>query len=195
MRLDDQALDRLFRTARTRWEFTDEPVTDEDLRELYDLVKLGPTSANSSPARFMFVRSAEGKEKLKPALSAGNLDKTMKAPVTVIVAQDPQFYHQLPRLYPPVDTKSWFSGNPDLAEDTAYRNAVLQGGYLILAARALGFDCGPMSGFEKAKVDRAFFSLNGWKSNFLVNLGRAAAEEQPAERLPKLSFEEATLFA
>ena len=102
MRLDDQALDRLFRTARTRWEFTDEPVTDEDLRELYDLVKLGPTSANSSPARFMFVRSAEGKEKLKPALSAGNLDKTMKAPVTVIVAQDPQFYHQLPRLYPPV---------------------------------------------------------------------------------------------
>ena len=195
MRLDDQALDTLFRTARTRWVFTDEPVTDDDLRELYDLVKLGPTSANCSPARFAFIRSAEGKEKLKPALSAGNVDKTMAAPVTVIVAQDPQFYHQLPKLYPPADAKSWFSSNPDLAEDTAYRNAVLQGAYLILAARALGFDCGAMSGFEKAKVDRAFFSLSGWKSNFLINLGRGVAEEQPAERLPKLTFEEATLFA
>ena len=195
MKLDDQALDALFRTARTRWEFTDEPVTDDDLRALYELVKLGPPSANSSPARFVFVRTAEGKEKLKPALSAGNLEKTMKAPVTVIVAQDPQFYNQLPKLFPAVDAKAWFSGNPDLAEDTASRNATLQGGYLILAARALGIDSGAMSGFEKAKVDRAFFSLSGWKSNFLINLGHGAAEEQPAERLPKLSFEEATLFA
>ena len=127
-------------------------------RQLYELVKLGPTSANCSPARFVFVRTPEGKEKLKPALSAGNLDKTMAAPVTVIVAQDPLFYQHLPKLFPPADAKSWFSGNPDLAEETAFRNSTLQGAYLIMAARALGIDCGAMSGFDSAKVDRAFFA-------------------------------------
>ncbi|HEY1858376.1 malonic semialdehyde reductase [Acidocella sp.] len=195
MALDDSALDILFRSARTKWEWTDQPVTEEDLHELYDLVKLGPTSANTSPARFMFVRSEAGKEKLKPALSAGNVDKTMAAPVTVIVAQDPLFYQHLPKLFPPADAKSWFSGNPDLAEETAFRNSTLQGAYLIVAARALGIDSGAMSGFDRAKVDRAFFAETGWKSNFLINLGHAKPGEHPFPRLPKLTFEEATKFA
>jgi 3-hydroxypropanoate dehydrogenase len=194
MALDDHALDILFRSARTKWEWTDEGVSDEDLLALYELVKLGPTSANCSPARFVFVRTPEGKEKLKPALSAGNLDKTMAAPVTVIVAQDPLFYQQLPKLFPPADAKSWFSGNPDLAEETAFRNSTLQGAYLILAARALGIDSGAMSGFDKTKVDRAFFSTSGWKSNFLINLGHGVAEH-PFPRLPKLTFEEAAILA
>jgi 3-hydroxypropanoate dehydrogenase len=195
MVLDDAALDTLFRTAHTTWDFTDEPVTDDDLKALYELVKLGPTSANCSPARFVFVRTPEGKEKLRPVLSAGNLEKTMAAPLTVIVAQDPFFFHHLPRLFPTADAKSWFSGNPDLADDTATRNSTLQGAYFILAARALGLACGPMSGFDKVKVERAFFPSSGWKANFLINLGYAKPVETPAERLPKLSFEEATLFA
>jgi len=194
MALDDAALDVLFRESRSKWEFTDEPVTDEDLRAIYDLLKMGPTSANCSPARFVFIRTPEGKEKLKPALSAGNLDKTMKAPVTVIVAHDPQFYQLLPKLFPHADAKSWFSGNPDLAEETGFRNSTLQGAYLMLAARALGIDSGAMSGFDKQKVDRAFFSSSGWKSNFLINLGHGVAEH-PFPRLPKLTFEEAALLA
>jgi 3-hydroxypropanoate dehydrogenase len=192
--LDENALDVLFRAARTKWEFTEEPVTDDELTALYELVKLGPTSANCSPARFVFIRTAEGKEKLKPALSAGNLDKTMAAPVTVIVAHDPLFYQNLPKLFPQADAKAWFSGNPDLAEETAFRNSTLQGAYLMMAARAMGIDCGPMSGFDKTKVDRAFFNEKGWKSNFLINLGHGAAEH-PFPRLPKLSFEEAAVFA
>ncbi len=193
MALDDAALDVLFRESRTKWEFTDEPVTDADLQAIYDLVKLGPTSANCSPARFVFIRTAEGKEKLRPALSAGNLEKTMKAPVTVIVAWEPQFYQKLPFLFPPADAKSWFSGNPDLAEETAFRNSSLQGAYLMVAARALGIDSGAMSGFDKTKVDRAFFASSGWKSNFLINLGHGVAEH-PFPRLPKLSFEEAAIL-
>jgi 3-hydroxypropanoate dehydrogenase len=192
--LDDTALDTLFRTARTHWDFSDQPVTDDELKALYELVKLGPTSANCCPARFLFIRTPEAREKLKPALSAGNLDKVMSAPVTVIVAQDPLFYQKLPFLFPTVDAKSWFSGNPDLAEETAFRNSTLQGAYLILAARAQGLDCGPMSGFDKARVDRAFFNENGWKSNFLLNLGHANPIELPP-RSPKLSFEDAALFA
>jgi len=192
--LDETALDVLFRAARTKWEWTDEPVTDDDLKALYELVKLGPTSANCTPARFVFIRTTEGKEKLKPALSAGNLEKTMAAPVTVIVAQDPMFYQHLPKLFPPADAKAWFSGNPDLAEETAFRNSTLQGAYLILAARALGIDSGAMSGFDKTKVDRAFFNENGWKANFLINLGHGKPEH-PFERLPKLAFEDAAIFA
>ncbi len=192
--LDDAALDALFRDARSRYHYTDQPVTDDDLRAVYDLVKLGPTSANCTPARFVFIRTPEGKEKLKPALSAGNLEKTMAAPVTVIVAWDPLFYQQLPRLFPHADAKSWFSGNPDLAEITAFRNSSLQGGYFILAARALGIDGGAMSGFDNAKVDRAFFSDKGWRSNFLINLGHAEGPP-PFERLPKLDFDEAAVFA
>jgi 3-hydroxypropanoate dehydrogenase len=194
MALDDAALDTLFRTARTKWEWTEQPVSDDDLLALYELVKLGPTSANCSPARFVFIRTPEGKAKLRPALSAGNLEKTMAAPVTVIVAYDPLFYTQLPKLYPPADAKGWFSGNPDLAQETAFRNSTLQGAYLIMAARALGIDSGAMSGFDKAKVDQAFFGQSGWKSNFLLNLGHAAPEH-PFERLPKLGFEEAAILA
>jgi 3-hydroxypropanoate dehydrogenase len=195
MPIDDAALNELFRDARTKWDYADREVTDDELKALYDLVKMGPTSANSSPARFVFVRSAEGKEKLKPALSAGNLDKTMAAPVTVIVAQDPLFFHKLPELFPHADAKSWFSGNPDLAEETAFRNSTLQGAYLIIAARALGFDCGAMSGFDKAKVDRAFFAQSGWKSNFLLNLGHPKPSAPAFPRLPRLDFADATLFA
>jgi 3-hydroxypropanoate dehydrogenase len=195
MPIDDHALDVLFRDARTKWEYADTAVTDEQLKALYDLVKMGPTSANSSPGRFVFVRTPEGKEKLKPALSAGNLDKTMAAPVTVIVAQDPLFYHKLPELFPHADAKSWFSGNPDLAEETGFRNSTLQGAYLIIAARALGFDSGAMSGFDRAKVDRAFFAQNGWKSNFLINLGHPKPSEPAFPRLPRLDFADATLFA
>jgi len=192
--LDETALDVLFRAARTKWEWTDEPVTDDDLKALYELVKLGPTSANCTPARFVFIRTPEGKEKLRPALSGGNIDKTMAAPVTVIVAQDPLFYQHLPKLFPPADAKAWFSGNPDLAEETAFRNSTLQGAYLILAARALGIDSGAMSGFDKTKVDRAFFNESGWKSNFLINLGHGQPEH-PFERLPKLAFEDAAILA
>lgn len=195
MALDDSALDILFRTARTKWEFTDEPVTDDELKALYDLVKMGPTSANSSPARFVFIRTPEGKEKLKPALSAGNLEKTMAAPVTVIVAQDALFYTKLPTLYPPADAKGWFSGNPDLAEETAFRNSTLQGAYLMIAARAMGIDSGAMSGFDKSLVNRAFFNQNSWKANFLINLGHAKPGEHPFPRLPKLDFEEAVILA
>lgn len=189
--LDDRALDRLFREARTHNKWTDRPVPDAKLRELYDLLKWGPTSANASPARFVFVRTPEGKAKLKPALSAGNVEKTMTAPVTVIVAHDLHFYDRLPELFPHApDAKTWFTGSYSFAEQTAFRNSSLQGAYLILAARAVGLDAGPMSGFDNAKVDEAFLAGTNWKSNFLVNLGYG----DPAglfPRNPRLSFEEA----
>ena len=194
MSLDHAALDALFTSARTQNKWTDQPVSDADLQALYDLVKMGPTSANSSPARFVFIRTPEGKEKLKPALSAGNLDKTMTAPVTVIVAYDPKFYDQLPKLFPHADARAWFSGNEALAQETAFRNSTLQGGYLILAARALGIDTGAMSGFDKAKVDEAFFAESGFKSNFLINLGHGDASGV-FPRSPRLSFDEACSFA
>jgi 3-hydroxypropanoate dehydrogenase len=189
MKLDDPALDQLFRTARTHNKWTDEPVTDDEIRAVFDLMKMAPTSANSSPARFLFLRSVSSKERLRPALSAGNLDKTMAAPVTAIVAYDPHFYEQLPKLFPHADARAWFSGNPPLAEETAFRNSTLQGGYFILAARALGLDCGPMSGFDKAKVDAEFFSYRGWKSNFLINLGHGDPEGL-FERSPRFDFAE-----
>ncbi|MFC4159657.1 malonic semialdehyde reductase [Chitinimonas lacunae] len=192
--LDNAAFDQLFRNARTYNEFQDRPLDDATLHQLYDLMKWGPTSANSSPARFVFVRSDEAKQKLKPALSEGNLDKTMKAPVTVIVAHDLAFYDELPRLFPHTDARSWFAGNETLIQTTAFRNGTLQGAYLILAARALGLDCGPMSGFDNAKVDEAFFAGTRIKSNFLINLGYG----DPAKLYPRnerLSFEEACRIA
>lgn len=192
--LDSAALDQLFREARTAYKWTSEPVSDETLRELYELVKLGPTSANASPARFVFVRTPEGKAKLKQALSAGNTEKTMLAPVTVIVAHDPKFYDQLPRLFPFADAKAWFAGNWSLADATAFRNGSLQGAYLIMAARALGLDAGPMSGFDNAKVDELFFAESGFKTNFLVNLGHGEWPED-YKRSPRLSFEEAASLA
>ena len=188
--LDPAALDRLFREARTHNRWQDRPVPDATLQQLYDLLKWGPTSANCSPARFVFIRTREGKEKLRPALSSGNTEKTMTAPVTVIVAYDPQFYEHLPMLFPHnPDAKAWFTSNAQLAQETAFRNGTLQGAYLMVAARALGLDVGAMSGFDNAKVDAAFFAGNGWKSNFLVNLGYG----DPAGlygRLPRFGFDE-----
>jgi len=191
--LDDSALDTLFRAARTHNGWTAKPVTDETLRELYDIMKFGPTSANSSPARFVFLRSADARERLRPALSAGNLAKTMTAPVTVIVAYDPFFYERLPTLFPHDDARSWFAGNRALAEETAFRNGTLQGAYLIMAARALGLDTGAMSGFDRATVDRTFFDESGWKSNFLLNIGEG---DQAAlfPRNPRLAFDEACII-
>ncbi|MCS6891088.1 MAG: malonic semialdehyde reductase [Rhodovarius sp.] len=193
--LDERALDILFRAARTHHAWLDKPVSEETLRALYELLKWGPTSGNCSPARFVFIRTPEGKAKLKPALSAGNLEQTMSAPVTVIVAHDPRFYDELPRLFPAQPkARSWFASNYSLSEQTAFRNGTLQGAYLILAARALGLDCGPMSGFDAAKVEEAFLSPWGWKANFLVNLGYGDPARLPP-RGPRLSFEEATRFA
>jgi 3-hydroxypropanoate dehydrogenase len=188
--LDDKALDQLFREARTHNRWQDRPVPDAKLQEVYDLLKFAPTSANASPARFVFVRTQEGKAKLKQALSPGNVEKTMTAPVTAIVAYDTAFYDKLPFLFPHADARSWFAGNPAFAEQTAFRNGSLQGAYLILAARAVGLDAGPMGGFDAAKVDELFFAGTTWKSNFLVNLGYG----DPAglfPRSPRLSFDEA----
>jgi 3-hydroxypropanoate dehydrogenase len=192
--LDSNALAALFTEARTHNGWSDQPVTDAELQKIYELTRMGPTSANCSPARFVFVRSAEAKEKLRPALSSGNLEKTMAAPVTVIAAIDAQFFEKLPELFPHADAKSWFTSSPAVAEETAFRNGTLQAGYLILAARSLGLDTGPMSGFDKAKVDEAFFAGTSWKSNFLINIGHG----DPAKlfgRLPRLPFDEACVLA
>lgn len=191
--LDHTALDQLFREARTHNKWLDKPVTDDELRTLFDLLKQGPTSANCSPARFVFLRTTYSKERLKPALSAGNIEKTMAAPVVAIVAHDPKFYDQLPRLFPHADAKVWFTSNPGLAEETAFRNGTLQGAYLIMAARAMGLDAGPMSGFDRAKVDETFLWDRGWKSNFLINLGHGDPAALQA-RLPRLFFDEVCLL-
>ena len=191
--LDDSILEHVFRTARTPRRWRDIPVPDGLLHTLYDLVKLGPTSGNCSPARFVFLASRDSRERLRPALSAGNVERTMGAPVTVIVAQDPLFYEQMPRLYPEVEARSWFAADIGLAEETASRNSSLQGGYMILAARMLGLDAAPMSGFDAEKVDEIFLSGQGWRSNFLLNLGYADGE--PAHpRAPRLAFDEACLL-
>ena len=187
---NDAVLDQLFRTARTQNAFQDRPVEDSQLRALYDLLKWAPTSANASPARFVFVKSAEAKQKLAPALSEGNLEKTLAAPVTAIIAFDEDFHEKLPYLFPHTDAKAWFDGPSEGRHEAAFRNGTLQGAYLILAARALGLDAGPMSGFDNAKVDAAFFAGTAIKSNFLVNLGYG----DPTglfPRLPRLSFDEA----
>jgi 3-hydroxypropanoate dehydrogenase len=165
------SLDQLFRSARTAQRFRPEPVTDAQIHALYDLLKWGPTSMNCQPARFVFVRSAEAKERLKPALSQGNLAKTLAAPLTVIIAADSRFFEYLPEQFPAYDAKPMFEGNAALAQATAFRNSSLQGAYLILAARSLGLDCGPMSGFDAAAVDAAFFPEGRYKANFLVNVG------------------------
>lgn len=192
--LDQNALDTLFLTARTHNKWKPESVSEATLRQLYDLVKQGPTSANCSPARFVFVTTPEGKEKLKPALSSGNLEKTMAAPVTVIVAEDLEFHEKLPTLFPHADAKSWFTGNQAMIEETAFRNSSLQGAYLMLAARALGLDIGAMSGFDKDKVNEAFFAGTKIRANFLVNLGHGDASGLFG-KLPRLSFEEACSIA
>jgi len=192
--LDSAALDALFTDARTHSHWQDKPVSQALLRELYTLTALGPTSANCSPGRFVFVTSAEGKAKLKPALSSGNVDKTMSAPVTVIVAWDPEFFEQLPKLFPFGDARNWFTSSPELTKETAFRNSSLQAGYMILAARSLGLDAGPMSGFDPAKINAAFFSESKWQVNMLINLGYGEAGKLHP-RLTRLGFDEATAFA
>lgn len=187
--LDDAALDALFRTARTHNSFRDEPVSEVTLRALFELVKMGPTSANGLPGRFVFVTSPDAKAKLAPALSANNREKTLKAPVTAIVAHDTRWHENLPRFFPHADAKSWFEGNDAMIEETAFRNGTLMGGYLILAARALGLDTGAMSGFDKAAVDAAFFPDGRFKTNFLINLGYGDGQKL-FERLPRPDFEE-----
>jgi len=194
---DEKFLDVLFRKARTHNVFSDKPVSDEILRQVHELMKWGPTSANCQPARIVFVRSKAAKEMLAPALSPTNLDKTIKAPLTAIVGYDPQFYEHLPRTFAHNQTaKSWFEGpeKKAFAETTAFRNGSLQGAYFILAARALGLDCGPMSGFDNSKVDAAFFPDGRFKSNFLCNLGYGDASKLMA-RNPRLTFEEACRIA
>ena len=189
--LDDAALDQLFLNARTYSAWLDRPVDDDTLRRIYDIAKWGPTSANTMPARFVFLRSRNAKERLRPALSSGNVEKTMAAPVTVIVAYDLRFHEKMPRLYahkPAMQTL--YAGNLQLAETTAQRNSTLQGAYLMLAARALGLDCGPMSGFDNAKVDQEFFAEGHVRSNFLINLGYGDPSRL-RERNPRLEFEEA----
>lgn len=187
--LADDALHQLFLDARTHGKWLSRTVPDALLVRLTDMVKMGPTSANCSPARFVFVKTPEAKKLLEPALSDGNRDKTMQAPVTVIIGQDMRFYDQLPKLFPHTDAKSWFTGNEAKIVETALRNSSLQGAYLIIAARALGLDCGPMSGFDAAKVDAAFFAGTSVKSNFLCNLGYGDVTALRA-RSPRFSFDE-----
>jgi 3-hydroxypropanoate dehydrogenase len=191
MDMSNDGLDLIFRKARTYSTWLDKPVDDALLRQVYDLAKLGPTSANMCPMRIVFVKSREAKEKLKPALDAGNVAKTMVAPVTAIVGMDIHFYEQLPKLFPHTDAKAWFQDLPDnVLEYIALRNSSLQGAYFMLAARALGLDCGPMSGFANAKVDAAFFAGTTVKSNFLCNLGYGDASKLHP-RSPRLDFDEA----
>jgi 3-hydroxypropanoate dehydrogenase len=188
-KLDAAALALLFTDARTHNGWTAEPVTDAELVAALDLAKMGPSAANSQPLRIAFVRSAEAKAKLKPALSAGNVDKTMAAPVTAIIACDPKFYDKLPKLFPHTDARSWFAGDPVAAEATARMNATLQAGYFILALRAVGLDAGPMGGFDAKAADAAFFPDGEAKSIFLINIGHG----DPAAlfpRNPRLDFDE-----
>lgn len=188
--LDDRALDVLFREAHTHSFWLDKEVSDVLLQAVYDLAKMGPTSANSSPAKFVFVKSKAAKERLKPHLSPGNADKTMAAPVTVIIANNLKFYDNLPHLFPQADARSWFAGKPAAIQETAFRNATLQGAYLIIAARALGLDCGPMSGFNKAGVTKEFFPEGDVEANFLCNIGYGD-KAKLFPRNPRLTFAEA----
>lgn len=187
--LDDQALDTIFRQARTHSAWLDKPVTPDTLKQVYDLAKMCPTSANCSPMRIMFVQSKEAKEKLKPCLAPGNIDKTMAAPVTALIASDYEFYNHLPKLFPHADAKSWFIGNENLIKTTAFRSSTLQGAYLILAARACGLDCGPMSGFDNQLLDETFFKGTTYKSNFICNLGYGDTSAL-FPRSPRFNFEE-----
>lgn len=188
--LDESGLDLLFQKARTPRRWMARPVETDVLRRLYDLVSLGPTSGNCSPARFVFMTESEGRERLRPALSAGNVNRVMGAPVITIVAHDPLFFDQLPRLSPNEELRSWFAADVGLAEETAFRNGTLQGGYMIMAARALGLDVLPVSGFDQSLVEDAFLADTGWRANFLLCLGYGDTEHLPP-RAPRLAFEEA----
>lgn len=186
---DDETLDLLLRKARSHGDFLQTPVSEETLRAAHQLMQWGPTSANSQPARFIYLRSPESREKLRPALSATNLEKTMKAPVVAIVAYDTRFWEHLPRMFHNPEAINWFRDKGAHAEITAFRNGTLQGAYYLLALRAVGLDCGAMSGFDNAKVDAAFFPDGRLKSNFLVNIGYGSGKGL-APRNPRLTFEE-----
>lgn len=188
--LDDRSLDVLFRDARSHNKWQDKDVADVLIRAVYDLMKFGPTAANSCPARFVFVKSPEAKARLKPHLDAGNVDKVMTAPVTVIIGYDLKFYDQLLKLFPHTDARSWFAGNEPLIQEAAFRNSSLQGAYLMLAARSLGLDCGPMSGFNAAGVNAEFFPDGDVKANFICAIGYGDASGVFG-RSPRLGFEEA----
>ena len=190
-KISSDALDQLFREARTHSAWLPKRVPVETLREVYELARMGPTSANSSPARFVFLQSEAAKARLLPALAPPNVEKTKAAPVTVIVAWDTEFYERLPQLFPHADMRSYFVGNQSLIDETAFRNSTLQGGYFILAARAVGLDCGPMSGFDPAKVNAEFFPHGKWKANFLCNLGYGDRSKL-FPRNPRLEFDEAS---
>lgn len=188
--LDSAALAQLFTDARTHYGWDATPVTETDLHQLYELVKMGPTSANGSPARFLFCHSADAREKLAGCTSVSNQPKVKTAPVTVIIGFDPKFYDRLPELFPHVDARPWFSWSTDFARETAFRNSSLQAAYLILAARALGWDTGPMSGFDKVAVDAAFWGETGVETNFICSLGKGDGQGV-FPRLPRLPFEDA----
>lgn len=188
--LNDNALAQLFLDAHTHTSWQEKPIDEAIIQQLYDLVKVGSTSANCSPARFVFITTDEAREKLKPCLSSGNVEQTMSAPCTVIVAYDEEFYEQLPTLFPYADAKSWFTSSPEAALETAMRNSSMQGAYLISAARALGLDTGAMSGFNPTLLNDTFFSDSTWKVNFLLNIGYGDGEKVH-KRLPRLSFEQA----
>lgn len=189
-KIANDTLNQLFRQARTHSAWLPKRVPVEALREVYELARWGPTSANSSPARFVFLESEAAKARLLPALAPGNVEKTKAAPVTVIVAWDTEFYEKLPQLFPHADMRSYFVGKQPLIDETALRNGSLQGGYLILAARAVGLDCGPMSGFDATKVNAEFFPDGKWKANFLCNLGYGD-HSKVYPRNPRLEFDEA----
>ncbi|CAA7617329.1 malonic semialdehyde reductase [Magnetospirillum sp. UT-4] len=188
--VEGAALDTLFLAARTHIQWQDRPVPEALLRRAWDLARMGPSSANCQPLRVVFVRSPEAKARLRPALMPGNVDKTMAAPVTAILAHDLEFHDKLPVLFPHADARSWFAGNEPLIQATAFRNATLQAGYLLLALRAVGLDCGPMSGFDNAAVDQAFFAGTPLRSNFLMNIGYGDASAL-FPRGPRLEFDEA----
>ena len=189
--LSDDALDTLFRSARSHSHWLDQPVSDDLLHELYELMKWGPTSGNCTPARLVFVRSQEAKERLKPCLDTGNVNKSMTAPVVAIIGMDMEFYEKLPRLFPHnLEARSWFAGKPEKIQETAFRNSSLQGAYFILAARSLGLDCGPMSGFDKQKLDAEFFPDGKIKSNFLCAIGYGE-HAKLFPRGPRLDYAEA----
>ena len=192
--INDDALDLVFRTARTHNGWQDKAVDDSLLKEVYDLAKMAPTSANCSPMRIVFVKSKEAKERLKPALAEGNVEKTMTAPVTAIFGNDKQFYEHLPHLFPHADAKSWFIGNQPLVEETAMRNGSLQAAYFMLAARSLGLDCGPMSGFDPEKVAKEFFPNTTVQVNFICNLGYGDADKLHP-RSPRFEFDQVCSIA
>ena len=188
-RISAEAIDQLFLKARTHNAWLDRAVEDSALKDLYDLMKMAPTSANSSPLRIIFVKSPAQREKLLSCIDAGNIEKTKTAPVTAILADDMEFYEQLPKLFPHTDARSWFAGRPAAIQATAQRNSTLQAGYFIMAARAVGLDCGAMSGFNHAKVDAEFLAGTSYKSNFLCNLGYGDASKLHP-RSPRFGFDE-----